>query len=319
MMALGRGAAAAARSGAGRAVAGARGAAPPQPGAGRRLTQTEAGPSQAGDPLGRAKMLAAPLGFAAGLFGSLVGIGGGALITPVLVRTTSVPPRVVSGTSLCAVLATSAAAGWAYSDAGQVDWQAAGVLGAAAMVTAGAGARAVHRLPPQTTRRALGMFLCCVAPLVPAKAWALRRAGEVGQGRAGDDAEAGGEGGPSAVLDGSRLAVLTVTGLAAGFASGTFGVGGGTVVTPLLALTSDLPQVSVVGTSLAAMFVPSVVALASHARLGNVRPGLGLPLAAATLCGAAVGSRLGLAAPPGYLEAIFGGGMLYLGLTTLLK
>ena len=318
MRALGRGAAATARSGAAQAAAAVRGAAAPQPRAGRRLTQTEAGPAQRED-LGRARKLAAPLGFAAGLFGSLVGIGGGALITPVLVRITSVPPRVISGTSLCAVLATSAAAGWAYSDAGQVDWPAAGVLGAAAMATAGAGARAVHQLPPRTTRRALGLFLCCVAPLVPAKAWALRRAGEGGQAGGGGGEKAAGGGGPSLASDGSRLAVLTATGLAAGFASGAFGVGGGTVVTPLLALTSDLPQVSVVGTSLAAMFVPSVVALASHARLGNVRPGLGLPLAAATLCGAAVGSRLGLAAPPGYLEAIFGGGMLYLGLTTVLK
>merc|ERR1712091_693916 len=180
-MALGRGAAAAARSGAGRAVAGARGAAPPLPGAGRRLTQTEAGPSQAGDPLGRAKMLAAPLGFAAGLFGSLVGIGGGALITPVLVRATEVPPRVISGTSLCAVLATSTAAGWAYSDAGQVDLQAAAVLGAAAMLTAGAGARFVHKVAPETTRRALGAFLCFVAPLIPAKAWALRHVKREGE------------------------------------------------------------------------------------------------------------------------------------------
>ena len=113
--------------------------------------------------------------------------------------------------------------------------------------------------------------------------------------------------------------MLAATGLAAGFASGAFGVGGGTVVTPLLALTTDMPHVSVVGTSLTAMFVPSLVALASHARLGNVRLGLGLPLAAATLCGAAIGSRLGLAAPPGYLEATFGGGMLYLGFMTLLK
>ena len=195
MMALGRGAAATARSGAAQAAAAVRGAAAPQPRAGRRLTQTEAGPAQRED-LGRARKLAAPLGFAAGLFGSLVGIGGGALITPVLVRITSVPPRVISGTSLCAVLATSAAAGWAYSDAGQVDWPAAGVLGAAAMATAGAGARAVHQLPPRTTRRALGLFLCCVAPLVPAKAWALRRAGEGGQGGGGGGGGGGGrEGG----------------------------------------------------------------------------------------------------------------------------
>jgi len=280
-----------------------------------------AGGGGGGGGLGRAQRLAPPLGFAAGLFGSLVGIGGGALITPVLVRATEVPPRVISGTSLCAVLATSTAAGWAYSDAGQVDLQAAAVLGAAAMLTAGAGARFVHKVAPETTRRALGAFLCFVAPLIPAKAWALRhvkREGEEPGGAVGsaERTDKGGGGTPSSAAD---FAVLVATGLAAGFASGAFGVGGGTVVTPLLALTTDMAQVSVVGTSLTAMFVPSLVALASHARLGNVRLGLGLPLAAATLCGAALGSRLGLAAPPGYLEAAFGGGMLYLGVMTLLK
>ena len=203
--------------------------------------------------------------------------------------------------------------------------QAAAVLGAAAMVTAGAGARFVHKVTPETTRKALGAFLCFVGPLVPAKAWALRReelraeqeGGEPG-GAVGS-AERTGKGGGGTPSSAADFAVLAATGLAAGFASGAFGVGGGTVVTPLLALTTDMPQVSVVGTSLTAMFVPSLVALASHARLGNVRLGLGLPLAAATLCGAAIGSRLGLAAPPGYLEATFGGGMLYLGFMTLLK
>lgn len=48
------------------------------------------------------------------------------------------------------------------------------------------------------------------------------------------------------------------------------GAGGGTIVTPLLAAAGGLPQPAVLGTALLAMLPPSAVALAGHARLGNV-------------------------------------------------
>lgn len=41
-------------------------------------------------------------------------------------------------------------------------------------------------------------------------------------------------------------------------------------MTPLMALTTGLAHQTVLGTSLAAMVVPSLVAMGQHARLGNI-------------------------------------------------
>jgi len=49
------------------------------------------------------------LGFFAGVLGSLTGIGGGVLLTPILALYFGVPIRQAVGTSLVAVITTSAA------------------------------------------------------------------------------------------------------------------------------------------------------------------------------------------------------------------
>jgi hypothetical protein len=132
----------------------------------------------------------------------------------------------------------------------------------------------------------------------------------------GDNAEKGG-GGANTNADESFDAVgaapkLAAIGLTAGLASGLLGIGGGTIVTPLLALVSPLPQAAVLGTSLLAMLPPSAVALAQHRALGNVDPRMGLALAAGTAVGGAVGSGMAVDAPRGALEAVFFVGMLFL-------
>jgi hypothetical protein len=64
----------------------------------------------------------------------------------------------------------------------------------------------------------------------------------------------------------ATCAMLAATGAAAGLASGLLGVGGGVVVTPLLALLMPFPQATVLGTSLLAMIPPASVALLQHQR-----------------------------------------------------
>jgi len=98
----------------------------------------------------------------------------------------------------------------------------------------------------------------------------------------------------------------------AGLASGLLGIGGGTIVTPLLALVSPLPQAAVLGTSLLAMLPPSAVALLQHRALGNVDVRMGAALAAGTALGGLVGSGMAVDAPRGALEAVFFCGMLFL-------
>ena len=54
-----------------------------------------------------ATRLSVPLGFGAGVFGSLVGVGGGVLIVPAMTAVVPIPQRVITGTSLVAVIATA--------------------------------------------------------------------------------------------------------------------------------------------------------------------------------------------------------------------
>ena len=288
----------------------------------------------------RAVKMSGPLGLVAGLFGSVVGVGGGVLIVPAITSAVPIPQRIVTGTSLIAVLSTAAVSTYNFSQGGCVDPTAAAILGASAMLSAPIGAQLTTRMDCNQLRRLLAYFLLCAAPLVPIKAavfMARERAGEAtpeknpnpdpdpDPDRAEDETTTtttttasrrrGSENASpsSSTFDAtSEAPKLAAIGVVAGLASGLLGIGGGTVVTPLLALVSPLPQASVLGTSLLAMLPPSAMALAQHHRLGNVDPRMGLTLAAGTAVGGALGSGLAVDAPRGALEAAFFVGMLFL-------
>jgi uncharacterized membrane protein YfcA len=139
---------------------------------------------------------------------------------------------------------------------------------------------------------------------VPLKALAFAKRGETS---ADDENEKTFD--ATAPLNASSLAAI---GLCAGFASGLLGIGGGTIVTPLLALTTPLTQATVLGTSLLAMLPPSAAALVSHARMGNVDVKIGAALALGCALGGFFGSGLAVDAPEGALETAFFLGMLFL-------
>ena len=66
-----------------------------------------------------------------------------------------------------------------------------------------------------------------------------------------------------------RVALLTI-GTAAGLFSGLFGVGGGTVMVPLLVLWLGFGEREATGTSLAAIVVMAAAGAALHGAYGNV-------------------------------------------------
>jgi uncharacterized membrane protein YfcA len=93
-----------------------------------------------------------------------------------------------------------------------------------------------------------------------------------------------------------RLAKLALIGTAAGIFSGLFGVGGGTVIVPLLILWFGYREHVATGTSLAAIAVIAVFAVATHGLYGNVdiEKGLlvGLPAVPGVLAGTALQQRV---------------------------
>jgi uncharacterized protein len=93
-----------------------------------------------------------------------------------------------------------------------------------------------------------------------------------------------------------RTLKLVVIGTAAGVFSGLFGVGGGSVIVPLLVLWLGYGEREATGTSLAAIVFIAAFAAALQAAYGNVRPGyaalVGVPAVGGVLLGTWLQQRM---------------------------
>lgn len=85
-------------------------------------------------------------------------------------------------------------------------------------------------------------------------------------------------------------------GLAAGFFSALFGVGGGIVMVPLLVLVAGFAERPATATSLAAIGIVALAGVAGYALTGRVRPAeaalVGLPAALGAVVGASLQQRI---------------------------
>jgi uncharacterized membrane protein YfcA len=93
-----------------------------------------------------------------------------------------------------------------------------------------------------------------------------------------------------------RLLRLAVIATAAGAFSGLFGVGGGTIIVPLLILWFGYGEREATGTALGAIVIIAPLAAALHGAYGNVDivKGvlIGIPAAAGVVAGAALQQRI---------------------------
>ena len=92
------------------------------------------------------------------------------------------------------------------------------------------------------------------------------------------------------------LAKLALIGTAAGVFSGLFGVGGGTIIVPLLVLWFGYGEHEATGTSLAAIVVIAAFGVVFHGAYGNVDVAkgllIGLPAVAGVVAGTSLQQRL---------------------------
>ena len=92
------------------------------------------------------------------------------------------------------------------------------------------------------------------------------------------------------------MARLVPIGLAAGFFSALFGVGGGVVIVPLLILAAGFAERPATATSLAAIGVTALAGVIVYATQGHVDAAaaalVGLPAAAGAVAGTAIQHRL---------------------------
>jgi len=226
------------------------------------------------------------VGLLAGSCGSLVGMGGGFISIPLMTRVLKMTQHQAHATSLAAVTSCGIAGAASFALEGQVDWVAAGSLAVAGMVTANLGARATAYMSGPVLKLALGVLLLFVSVSVPLKPQILDF---VASKHKEHTAAVGGTAHQHILAP--ALPLLAI-GSGTGLLVGIFGIGGGSITVPALSFfVPELSHHSCLGTSLAAMVLPSGVGLAQHATTGHVVFRVAGPLAAGTAIGAFVGGK----------------------------
>ena len=222
------------------------------------------------------------------------------LMTSSLLRLTQ---HQAHGTSLFAVAATGVAGALGY---GNVHWEAAAAIATCGMVTARLGAATTTRMSEHALKRALGVFMLMVAPIVPAKTYFIQQS----------------EKPKEETLDTpliERIIAPAMIGMGSGFLAGLFGVGGGAVVVPALSVFTDMTHYQALATSLSAMCLPAIVGTATHFAKGNVAMHVAPTLALGSFVGAYLGGKLGLYINEDALRWGFSGVMVVLGTKALIR
>ena len=223
---------------------------------------------------------AAVIGVVAGFAAGLLGIGGGLVMVPLLTLWLGAPIKRAVGTSLLGVLAISTVgvAAEVFVAPENIRWLFAGLLATGAVIGSVIGTRLIARTPPPLLARLMAALLVVAA---------LKMSGVLELG--GSDTSAG-LGGDLFVSLPASAGAHVVTGVAAGIISALFGVGGGILAVPLLAMLHPGWEFHACRATSLAMIIPTSLAGALlHRKLRNVDGRLAAGLLPGALLGVVAG------------------------------
>lgn len=250
--------------------------------------------ARSGEGVVAAVLLAIPFGVALGLAVGTLGGGGSVLAVPVLVYVLGEDVQTATTISLVVVAAAAFAGGYGHARKRRVCWRHAAVFTAAAVPGVIVGTVLANAVGDQAL---LGGF---AVVMLAAAAATWRKASD--QSEPADD-DATGHICP-AVLVRRDVGAGLVVGLLTGF----FGVGGGFIIVPTLAVALAFSMRSAIGTALVIMTTTSVLGVVVHLGIGRSLD-VDLTVAMATACavGAVGGARLSSHVPQQTLARAFAG------------
>jgi uncharacterized protein len=263
-------------------------------------------------------------GIAAGGFGSLVGLGGGTLIVPLLTLGFGLPLREAIGVSLICVIMTSSAAAGVYLERHVANMRLGMTLELFTAIGALVGGSIAFLLDEQFLS-VLFAGLLLYASFSMARARAPEPALDVDTV---DEAPTPIEAGPrSTLLDrlsggGYRVRNLgfgLVGSVGAGLTSGLLGIGGGTVKVPLMHLGMGVPLRVATATSNMMMGITAAAGAVIYVIHGGVDPYVAGPTAIGVFLGATAGSRLAHRVDVRYIRWLFVAVLGYTALQLLLR
>ena len=232
-------------------------------------------------------------GLGVGIVVGLTGMGGGALMTPILVLVFGVPPVAAVSSDLAASAVMKPFGGFVHARRGTVNWALVRWLCVGSVPSAFLGVLLLRLLGDDdrvqaTIRIALGVALLLAAGGLLLKAWTTRRQGSTGTGHAVRVKPL-----PTALL-----------GALGGLVVGLTSVGSGSlIIVALLAMYPKLRANDLVGTDLV-QAIPLVAAAAfGHALFGDLHLDLAAAVLLGSIPGVLIGSRISSRAPAGLVRA----------------
>jgi uncharacterized membrane protein YfcA len=242
-------------------------------------------------------------GFLVGMLVGVVGVGGGSLMTPLLILLFGMPATTAVGTDLLQAATTKSVGSIAHMRTRTVDWRIAGLLALGSLPGSVLTIVVLHRIgvsggtSPWLLTTILGITLLLSATAVIARPWL----GEIAQRTvAGPRPWIG----PLTTASGFVLGVLvTIT-----------SIGGGSLGMPLLVfLYSGVRLARLVGTDIAHAVPLTLVAGLGHWFLGSINWPLMLSLLLGSIPGVVVGSSLSSFLPERLLRPILAAVLLLAG------
>ena len=217
------------------------------------------------------------IGFAAGTFGALVGLGGGIILTPVLAIYFGLPMHQAIGVSLLCVIATSTATSSLYVERHVTDVRLGMTLELATTVGALIAAMIVHHINRRALAAMFSCFLLYTAGSMIRKAWSSRNVERE-------------ESIPDYTPQNYPIG-LGASLLAGGF-SGLLGIGGGPIKVPVMFLFMKVPLRVAAATSNFMIGVTAATSAYIYWGHGDVRLDIAAPLVAGVFTGSLLGARI---------------------------
>ncbi|MBV8639068.1 MAG: sulfite exporter TauE/SafE family protein [Candidatus Eremiobacteraeota bacterium] len=242
--------------------------------------------------------------FFASVFGSMVGLGGGFILVPILRLFFGLGPAEAAGTSLVLVTANSASGAFTYLLQKRVDVKLGLMFAAGGLPGSIIGAIMTKHIAPRDFDWAFGIFLILVAGdmiVNAAKRVGARVETNVGQRKA------------------MSFRAAVGIGFVVGLVSSLFGIGGGVIVVPSLLYFSSLPAHAISATSHFAIVLTSPVGLIVHGFQHDIRIADVAPLVAGGLCGGPIGARLSMRLKSPQLLVVVGIALVCVALSLALR
>ena len=225
------------------------------------------------------------LGLFAGVMSGLFGIGGGAVMVPLLVLWLAQPQHQAHATSLAAIIVTAASGMLRFAGDDEVQWAAGLGISAGAVLGAFVGAQLMHRLSPKRLRQAFAVLMVVVSL-------------QMLFGYTPQD-------GAVELTGAEAIVVYVVLGVATGVLSGLMGVGGGVILVPAMVLLFGFTQHASEGTSLLIIIPIAIVGSLRHARHGYTDWRLAMLLGVGGVAGAWAGADRALGLDADLLQRLF--------------